>query len=148
MRLVEKYGNQTRASESTGLNQTWLSKLINGTMGGSYRSAGIIARELGVHVADLIGGGYVPETLTELPGYRKALIEARATGQFTDTVWEMVGNMTIAPLEAVDAGILLHVAAMVQASRVRKATSGSDTSPPSRPDGGGHRRSASKLRKR
>lgn len=149
--LVQKLGSQAAVERATGLDQTFLSRLIAGTTGGSYRSAAIIARELGVAVKDLIGGSVVtPETLSEMKGFKAALAEARRRGadRYTDDVWVQVGEMTIAPLDVVDADVLMMAAAMVLARRPRKLTSGSDTSPPSRPAGGGHRRSGSKLRKR
>lgn len=150
-KVVEKCGGQAAAARATGLNQTWLSRLLRGEVGGSFRSAAMIARELDINPAEMIGGAVItPETLSELSGYRAALKEARAlgAGQFTESVWAAVGQMTLAPLDAVDAEILLQVAAIVQATRSKKLVSGSDLPPPSRPPEGGHRRSGSKLRKR
>lgn len=142
-RLVQKFGNQSAVEEATGLNQTWLSRLLNGKGGGSYRSALIIARELGVELNVLLGISRPTTTLAEFEGYSAVLHKAQSSGLYPDTVWEQVGQMIIAPLEEVTVPVLLHVAGLVQATRAKALTG---TSPP--PPRGGQRRSGSKLRSR
>jgi len=150
-KLVEKHGGQSAAAHACGLHQTWVSRMLSGGGGGTYRSAAIVARELGVNLAKMLGAPvYNPNALADVKGYKQALREARIRGAayYTDTVWAAVGQMTLAPLEEVTADVLLMVAAIVQSERSKKLVSGSDLPPPSRPPGGGHRRSGSKLRKR
>ncbi len=152
-RLIDKHGSLNAVALLLRRNQAGLWRIMEGH-GGSLHTAALVARELGVDVREMLQK-VLPQLppVSELPGYREALVEARriAGTKHSDAVWEMVGNMIFGPLKTVDAAVLLKIAELAQMTRVRNLTAGSDMAPPSRPPvkrQGGHRPSGTKIKKR
>lgn len=151
-KLVKRHkGNISSAARALGKDQSWLNKLIKEGSGGSLETATLIARELGVGVADLLDLPREPlKVWRDLPGFDVALVLAKATAsdRYSDNVWEMVGDMhTVLQPEVIDLLMLLDAARLLDGLYAKKLTSGSDTSPPSG-RGGGHKKSSGRIRKR
>ncbi len=150
--LVRRHdGNVSAASRSISVSQSWLSQFIDGGKGCSLNTAAVIAAALDKEVKELLGTdpgenlNVVP--WSELPGYDKALRDARAlTGtQFSERVWRLVGASTTAP-----APRIIQPAHLVKAAELfhmlggaKSLTAGSDTVPASVRGG----RKSSKMRK-
>lgn len=145
--VVEKFGgNLSAAARACERHQPPMSRFLRGIEGVSYATAALIAREAQVSLNELLGLSPVKQ-IQDLPGFNRALVEARRFTKYSDELWSVVGETVIQPHpDTCDTMFLMRMAEIVDGMRAKVLTSGSDTSPPSRP--GGQRRSASKLRTR
>lgn len=142
--LDEAGGNYAAVGRRIGKDPTLIFKIMGGG-GGSLETASFVARELGISVTDLLNLPPVQLRMwSEIPGYAEALEKVSAVNQYPQRVWDMVGRLDIQPApERIEPHMLLRAAELVDSLRAKKATSGSDTSPPSNRAG----KSSSKIRK-
>ncbi len=145
--VVAKFGGSlSAAARAIERSKATVSRILAGKDGVSHTTAALIAREAGVPLSKILGLSS-PVQIQDLPGFQNALSEVRRFSRYSDEVWSAVGETVLQPHPAAaDAMFLLRMAEIVDGMRAKLLTSGSDTSPPSRP--GGQRKSSSKIKKR
>ncbi len=139
-----------QAARAIDRNPGSFSRILHGKEGMSFAAAQLLARALGEDVNEMLGiTAPAALPIRNLSGYEESLSAVRKVvgHQYNDDLWERVGAMILQPHpEYVTTMFLLRMAEIVKDLGVKSMTSGSDTSPPSRP--GGHRRSGGKIRTR
>lgn len=97
--LITLKGSASEVGRLIKRSQGWVSRFAAGIGGTSYATVMLICKELGRNVSEVLGEGPSITTWGGLPGFDKALEDAKASlgNIYGDPIWAQIGRLSMPP---------------------------------------------------